>query len=304
MKENMYENFNKLERRVLDSLSKSDLVLIRDILKNIDGPTLVSGVGGAHVVSSYLSKLLSKKNNIICTNVQPRDLNHMNIDNYKNIISCSYGGRNYGVDVSFNNNLNKYMLSRNKREGITNINYVLDDPEDSFIALSATLVPMTILLLYYCDNDISVVKDILAKTINFNLNDKLVYEVLTGYKTSTASTFIDSTFTESGIGIPIIHDKYDYCHGRSTLNYNFNNNIIFFNTNNELDRLYKEELPKYYENIIKIDRKYDDDIINDYYFTYISMLLCKELAMKQNKDLSRVNYSPIVKKLYYYKGEM
>jgi len=304
MKENMYENFNKLESRVLHSISKSDLILIRDILKSIAEPTLVSGVGGSHVVSTYLSKLLSKKNNIICTNVQPRDLNYMNIDNYKNIISCSYGCHNYGVDVTFNNNLNKYLLSKNKKEGVTNINYIVDDPEDSFISLSATLVPMTILLLYYCENDISVVKDILSQTINFDLNDKLVYEVLTGYETSTASTFIESTFTESGIGIPIVHDKYDYCHGRSNLNYNFNNNLIFFNTNKDLDKLYETELSKYYENIIKIDKEYKDDIINDYYFTYVSMLLCKELAKKQNKDLSRVNYSPLVKKLYYYKGEM
>lgn len=304
MKENMYENFNKLESRVLDSISKSDLIEIKNILKQIKEPTLVSGVGGAHVVSNYLSKLLSKKNNIICTNVEPRDLNYMNINSYKNIISCSYGGRNYGVNVSLNNNLNKYILSRNKKIGITNINYIVDEIEDSFIALSATLIPMTILLLYYSDNDINLIKEILSQTINFDFNDELVYEVLTGYETNTASTFIDSTFTEAGIGIPIIHDKYDYCHGRSTLNYNFNNNIIFFNTNNELDKLYEKELPKYYEKIIKIDKKYDDEIINDYYFTYISMQLCKELAKKQNKDLSIVEYSPIVKKLYYYKGEM
>lgn len=304
MKENMYENFDKLENRILDSISKSDLVLIRDILKQINEPTLVSGVGGAHVVSNYLSKLLSKKNNIICTNVQPRDLNHMNIDTYKNIISCTYGGRNFGVDVALNNKLNKYILSRNKKEGVINLNYVTDDIEDSFIALSATLIPMTILLLYYCDNDISVIKDILNKTMDFDLNDDFVYEILTGYETNTASTFIESTLAEAGIGIPIIHDKYDYCHGRSTLNYNFNNNMIFFNTNNELDRLYEKELPNYYKNIIKIDRKYDDDIINDYYFTYVAMMLCKQLAKKQNKDLSIVEYSPIVKKLYYYKGEM
>ena len=304
MKENMYENFDKLENRILDSISKTDLIEIRNILKEIKDPTLVSGVGGAHVVSNYLSKLLSKKNNIICTNIQPRDVNYMNIDNYKNIISSSYGGRNYGLQTSFNNNLNKYILSRNKKEGITNINYIVDDIEDSFIALSATLIPMTVLLLYYTDNNINLVKDILSQNMEFNFNDKLIYEVLTGYETSTASTFIDSTFTESGIGIPIIHDKYDYCHGRSTLNYNFNNNIIFFNTSSELDNLYEKELPNYYDNIIKIDKKYDDEIINDYYFTYISMLLCKELAKKQNKDLSRVNYSPLVKKLYYYKGEM
>ena len=304
MKENMYDNFGKLESRVLNSISKTDLILIRDIFKSINEPTLVSGVGGSHVVSAFLTKLLSVKNNIICNNITPRDMNYINLNNYKNVISCSYGGDNFGVDVTFNNNLNKYLLSKNKIEGINNINYHVDYSEHSFISLSATLIPMTIVLLYYLDNDISVIKEILSTNINFDLNDKTIYEVLSGYESNTASTFIDSTLTESGIGIPIIHDKYEYCHGRSSLNHHFNNNIIFFNNYKELDKLFEKELPKYYENIIKIDKKYSDDIINDYYFTYVSMLLCKDLAIKHNKDLSNVDYSQIVKKLYKYKGEM
>lgn len=304
MDKNMYENFKNLEKSVYDSISKSDLELINNILKNIKEPTLVSGVGGAYVVSNYVSKVLQEKNNIIATNLQHRDLNYMNINNYKNIISCTYGARNYGVEVSLNNNLNKYVLSRNKKEGVTNINYATSEIENSFIALSATLVPMSILLLYYCDNDMTYLNEILNMKVNFDINDKTVYEILSGYETSTAATFLESTFTESGIGTAIVHDKYDYCHGRSTLNYNFDNNIIFFNSKNELDKLYDNELKNYYKNIIKIDRKYADDIINDYYLTYISMLLCKEIAKKQNKDLSIVEYSPFVKKLYYYKGNL
>lgn len=304
MKENMNYNFFKLENRILDTISKSDLKTIKSILSSITEPTLVSGVGGSHVVSNYLSKVLSKKNNIICNNVTPRDLNYINIDNYKNIICCSYSGKNLGVDISFNNNLNKYLFSKNSIDGITNINYIVNDNEYSFISLSSTLIPMTILLLYYCDNDISIIKEILSSNINCEINNKKVYEILSGYESSTASIFLDSTFTEAGIGIPIIHDKYDYCHGRSTLNYHFNNNLIFFNTYNELDRLFENELPKYYENIIKVDKKYNDDIINDYYFTYFSMLFSKLLAEKQNKDLSVVEYSPLVKKLYRYEGEM
>ena len=304
MRENMYDNFNKLEGRILDSISKTDLILIREILSNITEPTLVSGVGGSSVVSNYAAKLLSIKNNIICNNITPRDMNYINTNNYKNIISCSYGGENFGVDLSFNNNLNKYLLSKNKIEGVTNINYVSDDSEDSFISLAATLIPMTILLLYYCDNDKEVLKDILSSEINFELNNKKIYEVLSGYESSAASTFIESTLSESGISITIIHDKYDYCHGRSTLNHHFNNNLIFFNTQKELDKLFKEELPNYYENIIQIDKKYNDNIINDYYFTYVSMLLCKQIAQKHNQDLSRVEYCPIVKKIYHYKGDM
>ena len=50
--------------------------------------------------------------------------------------------------------------------------------------------------------------------------------------------------------------------------------------------------------IIKIDFKYNDYIVNDFYLTYKSMLLTKVIAESVSKDLSKVDYSPVVKKLY------
>lgn len=304
MKENMYYNFLKLQNRILDSLEKTDLIEVKKILESIDEPTIVSGVGGSSVVSNFLSKVLSTKNCVICENVTARDLIYKNIDCFKNIIACSYSGENFGVDTSFDNHLNKYLLSKTEKGGIVNIKYSSEDIEKSFISLAATLIPMTILLAYYLDNDISIIKEILKILPEFDIKKSDVYEILTGYETSTASKFIESTFVESGIGIPIIHDKYDYCHGRSTLGYNFDNSMIFFNMGNELDKLYEKELSNNYKNVIKFDRKYDDYIINDYYFTYLSMMLCKKIAEQKEKDLSIVEYSPLVKKLYYFKGEM
>ena len=304
MKENMYDNFEKLQNRVLDSLSKTDLTKVRQILSSINSPTLSSGVGGSSVVSLFLSKVLSKKNNIICDNLTPRDFIYKSLNCYQNVISCSYSGNNFGVDTSLNNNLKKYLFSRNTRNDVTNINYHITDVENSFISLSSTLIPMTILLSYYLDNDLSIIKEILDYDYKFNFNDTYIYEILSGYETSTSHTFIESTMVESGIGIPIIHDKYDFCHGRNTFNSCFPCNLIFFNCNKELDKLYESILDKYYNSIIKINKRFDDDIINDYYFTYVSMFLCKYIAEKKNKDLSNVSYSPLAKKLYYYKGEM
>lgn len=300
----MYISFSKLQDRTLNSLSKTDLVKIKNILSEIQEPTLVSGTGGSFVVSLFLSKVLSTKNNIICNTTTARDMQYQNIDNYKNIIACSYSGNNLGCNLSFNNKLNKYLLSKNEKENVTNIKYIIEDEEYSFISLSQTLIPMTIILAYYLDNDLSKIKEILDIIPNFNIKSNKIYEVLSGYDTLTASKFIESTLIEAGIGIPIIHDKYDYCHGRTNLNYNFNNALIFFDTDKELDKLYAKELPNYYEDIIRIPKKYSDDIINDYYLTYISMYLCKSIAELQNKDLSLVNYSPLVKKLYHYKGEV
>ncbi len=342
-KENMNDNFKRLEKRVFDSIAKTDLKAIRDILSNIKEPTLISGVGGSNVVSNYLSKVLSRKNNIVCESITPRDMLYRNLNGFKNIILCSYSGDNYGVKISFNNDLNKYLFSRNKLDGVTNINYNVEK-EKSFISLSATLVPMTIALLYYSD-DLSKIEEILTTSPKYSirrgaLNELLigydsscedlikpqeinqflevlynilpffakqfgnVYEILSGYETSSATRFLESTMTEAGLFIPVVHDKYDYCHGRSNLNYEYRNNLIFFDNDNELDKYYKKVLKDQYRNIISIKRRYDDDIINDYYLTYISMLLCQEFAKSLDKDLSLVKYSPLVKKLYYYKGKM
>ena len=59
MKKNMKENFELLERRLIDSLYYSDIDRINYELSKISGPTLVSGVGGSSVVSDYASKILS-----------------------------------------------------------------------------------------------------------------------------------------------------------------------------------------------------------------------------------------------------
>ncbi len=74
--------------------------------------------------------------------------------------------------------------------------------------------------------------------------------------------------------------------------------------NNELDKVLIKEIKKYHDNILIIDFKYEDLIINDYYLTYISMLLCRDIELKINKYLSRVDHSPSTKVLYYYEGDI
>jgi len=111
---------------------------------------------------------------------------------------------------------------------------------------------------------------------------------------------------ESGIAVPIIHDKYDYCHGRTTTSYKSHNGLIYYENTKELDKLLLENLSKYYSEIVKIEKYYSDDfgIDNDYYATIKSMYLTKKLAENKQIDLSKIEYSPLVKKLYYFKGEM
>ena len=57
MKPNMHDNFKLLEKRVLDSLEKTDLERIKYELKKIKTPTITTGVGGSSVVSNYAAKI-------------------------------------------------------------------------------------------------------------------------------------------------------------------------------------------------------------------------------------------------------
>ena len=306
MEKNMNINFKYLKERVIDSLETSDLERIRYELLNIKDNTIVSGVGGSHVVSEFTSKVLNQKNKIITINSEPRDFLYRN-NYYKNVIACSYSGNNYGVELSFLKELKKYLLSNNSftDKDVTYITYKTTiDKERSFISLGATLIPISILLDYYLDGDNKKIIDLIEpKEFNIN-NNSDIYEIFTGYDTSTSSKYLESTMVEAGIGIPIIHDKYSFCHGRSTFGINYNSSIIYFNRNTEFDKMILEELKKYYQTIIIIDSKYKDSIIDDYQMLIQCMYLTKYLAEKKEKDLSKVEYSPIVKKLYKYNGKI
>ncbi len=304
MEKNMKINFDFLKERVVDSLDHSDLEFIRKKLSELDEPTIFSGVGGSSVVSEFGSKVINSKNKIVSINSEPRDFIYRNNNGFKNVVACSYSGNNYGVELSFLRNLRKYLLSNNSFDDkdVTYLKYdTTIDKERSFISLGATLIPVSILMDYYLDGKDSIMLDsIEEKSFDFPIDD--IFEIYSGYDTSSASKYLESTMVESGIGIPIVHDKYSYCHGRSTLARNYKGTAIYFNRNTEFDKFMLEELKKYYEIIIVIDSKFDDKILDDYQMLIQSMYLTKYIAENKGKDLSKVDYSPIVKKLYKYNG--
>lgn len=159
-------------------------------------------------------------------------------------------------------------------------------------------------MYYYLNGQKNLILDCIEESsFEFDLESD-IYEIFSGYDTSVASKYLESTMVESGIGIPIVHDKYSYCHGRSTLAINYNNVAIYYNRNTEFDRIMLEELKKYYSRIITIDSKFEDQISDDYQMLVQSMYLTKYISYKKEKDLSKVEYSPIVKKLYKYNGQI
>lgn len=302
MEKNMNENFKNLNNRVVDSLNDTDLEKLNYLLSKIKAPTLVSGVGGSSIVASFASKILLMKNRIITKCVEPRDLKYFKefMNGYKNILACSYSGANFGVELAFDNNLRHYLLSskENNENGIISLNYVCKDPEKSFISLAATLIPCTILLNYYLDNDYQRIIDSTKEyDYNFDVNCD-AFEIFTGFETLSASKYLESTMVEAGIGIPIIHDKYSYCHGRSTLSKTYNNIAIYFNLGTDLDKLLLSELTKYYKEVIVLDSK--PTLLSEYNLLVKCMYLTKYIASQKEKDLSGVDYNPIVKKLYRF----
>lgn len=306
MEKNMKINFEYLKRRVEDALEKTDLEFIRSELLKIKDASIVSGVGGSSVVSEFGSKVLNQKNGIISINCEPRDFLYQGVSGFKNVISCSYSGNNYGVDLSFDNDLKKYLLSNNPSscEDVVNLQYQTTiDKERSFISLGATLIPVSILMDYYLEGEDNKLLDLILEK-DFSFEPSHVYEIFSGYDTRTAAKYLESTLVESGIGIPIVHDKYSYCHGRSTLSNVQQSNAIYFNRGTEFDKMMVEELKQYYQEVIVINSKSRDQVIDDFQMLVQAMYLTKYLAEKQSKDLSKVEYSPVNKKLYKYSGQI
>ena len=303
MEKNMKVNFDFLKARVIDSLDNTDLEFIRNELSKLSEPTLFNGVGGSSVVSEFGAKVINTKNGVISVNSEPRDFLYRNNGAFRNVVACSYSGNNYGVELAFLKGLRKYLLSNNSFDdsGVTYLKYSTTiDKERSYISLGATLIPVSILMNYYLGGQNTPMLDCIEESsFNFDLESD-VYEIFSGYDTSTASKYLESTMVESGIGIPIVHDKYSYCHGRSTLGINYNGIAIYYNRNTEFDLMMLEELKKYYSMTITIDSKFKDQILDDFQMLIQSMYLTKYIAEKKLKDLSKVEYSPIVKKLYKY----
>ena len=304
----MEENFKLLFDRIIDTLETTDLIKIKKQLENIKGNTIFVGSGGSKVVATFASKVLNGSNV-----KSSRDLNYMDLNNIDNIMIFSYSGIGYTIENLLKNNKKIYLFTNGNREyeNVENIKYNSSlKSEHSFISLASTLMPMTILYNYYKNLEINcfklILKDMFEKSKNINIKSNNIYEILTGYDTLTASTYLESTMVESGIAIPIIHDKYDYCHGRTTTSYKSHNGLIYYENTKELDKLLLENLSKYYSEIVKIEKYYSDDFVidNDYYATIKSMYLTKKLAENKQIDLSKIEYSPLVKKLYYFKGEM
>ena len=297
----MDDCFASLNDKIFYALDHSDLDDIFDKLDAIEGPTLVCGVGGSSVVSMFLAKVLREKKHMIATFVYPRDLKYMDLSGYENIISVSYSGNNIGVTAMKDTELNQYLFTGFQKEGVTSLVYHMKE-EISYVSISATMVPLSILLMYY-KNDRDLLKEILNQDIRTD-SSSMAYEVMSGYETQTAGIMLESSITESGMASCILHDKYNYCHGRINLSRHNDADLIFFKAENELDDMLYRQLQSHYKKIIPICTKYEDDVINDYYSTLLSLKLIHQIALNKGAEISDMNELEDNDVFYLYKGEM
>ncbi len=308
MRRNMQENFELLLPRVIDSLEKSDLIKMKDQIEDIKGNTIITSVGGSSVVAEFLNHILNGKNIAVCKS--PRDLKYENIDRFDNIFGVSYSGKGYVVDSMLNNKKKKYLLTNNLKEydTIEKIEYKSSiEKEHSFISLASTLMPISILLsTKYNIETKDIIIDIFDKIKKelIEIRNNNVYEIIYGNEVKAAANYLETTMIESAIALSILHEKYNFCHGRTTTSYDNENGLILFNSDKEYDKIILEEWNKYYTELIKIDKYSDEVLLNEYYMILKCMYLTKKLAENKNKDLSSVEYSPFVKKLYFFKGDM
>jgi hypothetical protein len=306
----MIYNFKILKERTLNTLSSTKSI---KQLKNIKGPTLCIGSGGSNVVATFAALILNTKNSCPTKSCEPRDVLYENLTSYKNLFVCSYSGNNHGINVLSNLKTKKYLLTygEDTDKNFKKIKCSSSLPKEmSFISLGATLMPMSILLSYYLNKNCSSLVDELitkASIKSFNIKDcNLPYDVISGQDTITAEKYLDSTFAESGLGSLVIHKKYDFCHGRSTLAYTEKRNLIYLVANRkELDELLLNLLKDKYQNITILESNYNDIVLDNFNLTIQAMYLTKALSELKNIDLSIVSYDKqLCKILYKYKGAM
>ena len=303
--ESMETCFFRLNPRIWESVKKTDMDALFLSLSEIKEPTIVTGVGGSSVVSAFFAKVLSEKNHSICTEMMPRDLLYRNLDGYRNIVACSYSGNNIGVKASFDNDRKHYLFSRNRKEGVLPLQYETEEEELSFVSIAATFIPMALLFLYYTDNDQQLLDRILKSEEMYMLDsNKNVYEIVYGYETGVAARLLESTIVEGSLGAVVLHEKYNYAHGRCQLNSVYANPLIYYCNQSEYDQLLKKEFCDFYQDKLIIEQKYEDPIVEDFYQSLQAMKFIKRLAQAKGRDISEKKVEDISEVLYRFQGKM
>lgn len=298
----------ELKSSILKATENIDSVI--EELDKMKGNTICVGSGGSHVVGEYASSIISKVKSCVSYSLDPRDLHYENLKPFDNIFIASYSGSNFGVKNSILKDKNTYLLSSRKTNIASEVLLHYDmEKEDSFISIKSTIVPMSILLKYYLRDKFNDIIDDIFNNLDLELFlniDTDYINIYHGIDCKASASFLESTFTESGISVPLMHEKYSYCHGRSTINKKHDSIAIYLsNRNTDLDRTIISVLELQMKDYIVIDSRYDDAIIDDFYQTIQCLLLMENIARRKKINIRKIKYDKeAVKRLYFFKGSM
>lgn len=205
----------------------------------------------------------------------------------------------------------------------------LKNKEKSFISMASTLGPMLMVLetsilleqlkssLYKIDiADINAkIKQLIARSqdkiakVNYDFKDINLIQIISGYDTNCSALLLESNIIETGLSSVVIHDKGDYCHGRSNLSFQNPDSPIIYLTHQmkKLDEEILMILKQEYSNIFLFDT-FDEEsskLWKEYYLVLQMYHLSKKIAEDKDIDLTMPEYNQqVVKKLYRYRGEM
>ena len=331
------ENFDKLENRILSINSNLENVnSLRKMLCELEvsGPTLIMATGGSKVVAYYLQLILERIgwDGVVAEVIEPREYAYKrNKKCYDSLVVISSSGETNGVKEALEDfKGNKYLVCNDKQNGNYNVvswgneSY---DKEHSFIALAPTLGPIAMMLdtnefgcLHYeIGNDrLNVVNnrisELLCKSkdkvlsLSHSFKEDSTIHVLTGSDTRSASYALESTLVESGICVPVLHDKGSFCHGRSNI-INDNDPIIYLSHDTyDFDKFLLDTLSSEYQNVFHLDSTEmckNDIFWGEYYLLLQIYYLSKKIAEDKGKDLTKPKYKKkVIDKLYKYRGTL
>ncbi len=283
-----------LEKDITESLEQTNLNEIFEKLNQIKSPIICSGVGGSMPCAVFASKIFQEKNYISYTLELLEILQNPN--QKLPILLFSHSGKNYGIKKVIKNKENTYLMTtrKSKIDKEITLKYQENKKEKSFISIKSTLISMSILLMY------TKRKLKFPKQIRYNIPEFQTIEILKDANTKTAATYLESTFIEANIAPVIVHDKYSFCHGRTTSTYYQDNLIIYLiSKKTALDENLLNALQKYQKKIIILDVNEQDPVLADFELTIQGLTLLIQIAEQKKIDLCNINYAPFASELYH-----
>lgn len=283
-----------LEKDITESLEQTNLNEIFEKLNQIKSPIICSGVGGSMPCAVFASKIFQEKNYISYTLELLEILQNPN--QKLPILLFSHSGKNYGIKKVIKNKENTYLMTtrKSKIDKEITLKYQENKKEKSFISIKSTLISMSILLMY-TKRELKF-----PKQIRYNIPEFQTIEILKDANTKTAATYLESTFIEANIAPVIVHDKYSFCHGRTTSTYYQDNLIIYLiSKKTALDENLLNALQKYQKKIIILDVNEQDPVLADFELTIQGLTLLIQIAEQKKIDLCNINYAPFASELYH-----